>query len=80
MKKKKNPYYNLINLRENHNLKQKDIADYLFVSPRAYSYYENGERTVPIEIWKKLSILFDKSIDYLCETKDEYNIRSKESK
>ncbi len=73
MAKRTSPYYNLINLRENYNLKQKDIADYLYVSPRAYSYYENGERTVPIEIWKKLSILFDKSIDYLCETKDEYH-------
>ena len=59
------------------NLKQKDIAKYLYVSPRAYSYYENGERTVPIEIWKKLSVLFDKSIDYLCETKDEYQRKEK---
>lgn len=79
-KKKKTPYYNLINLREDNDLKQKDIADYLFVSPRAYSYYENGERTVPIEVWKKLSVLFDKSIDFLCETKEEYHIKPKKKK
>ena len=77
MTNRKKPYYNLINLREANNLKQKDIAKYLYVSPRAYSYYENGERTVPIGIWKKLSVLFDKSIDYLCETKDEYQRKEK---
>ena len=77
MAKKKTPYYNLINLREANKLKQKDIAEYLYVSARAYSYYENGERTVPIEICKKLSILFDKSIDYLCETKEEYHPKNK---
>lgn len=76
MVKKKKPYYNLINLRETKNLKQKDVADFLYVSTRAYSHYENGERNVPIEVWKKLSVLFDKSIDYLCETNDEYDIKS----
>ena len=48
MTKKKTPYINLINLRETNNLKQKDVADYLFVSTRAYCHYENGEISVPI--------------------------------
>ncbi len=77
MTKKKTPYINLINLRETNNLKQKDVADYLFVSTRAYCHYENGERSVPIEVWKKLSAFYNKSIDYLCETNDDYNAKKK---
>lgn len=72
MEKKKKPYNNLINLREKHNLKQKDVANLLFVSTRTYCHYENGERNVPTEVWKKLSSLYNTSIDYLCETNDDY--------
>ena len=77
MAKKKKPYINLINLRETNNLKQKDVADYLYVSTRAYCYYENVERSVPIEVWKKLSAFYDKSIDYLCETNEDYDVKKK---
>lgn len=64
-KKKKSIYINLKELREDHDLKQKDVAKYINVSPRTYSHYENTEREIPIEIWKLLSKLYNQSIEYL---------------
>ncbi len=42
-------------LREDHDLKQKTIAEYLDVSQQTYSNYENGTREIPIEVVQKLS-------------------------
>ena len=47
------------------NLKQKDIAKLIHVSPRTYSHYENNEREMSLDTWKLLSKLLEKSIDYL---------------
>jgi len=63
--KKKYVYINLKNLREDKDLKQKDIAKLINVSPRTYSHYENTEREIPLATWKLLSKLLEESIDYL---------------
>ena len=47
------------------DLKQKDIAKLIHVSPRTYSHYENNEREMSLDTWKLLSKLLEKSIDYL---------------
>ena len=39
-------------LREDHDLKQTDIADYLHISQRTYSHYETDSRSMPIEVLK----------------------------
>lgn len=62
---KKYVYINLKNIREDKDLKQKDIAKLINVSPRTCSHYENTEREIPMETWKQLSKLLDVSIDYL---------------
>lgn len=64
-KKKKYIYINLKNTREDKDLKQKDIAKLIYVSPRTYSHYENNEREMSLDTWKLLSKLLEKSIDYL---------------
>ena len=64
-KKKKYIYINLKNTREDKDLKQKDIAKLIHVSPRTYSHYENNEREMSLDTWKLLSKLLEKSIDYL---------------
>ena len=53
------------NLREDNDLTQKQISEYLNVSQVAYSYYELNRRSIPIEILDKLADYYNTSIDYL---------------
>ena len=46
-------------------MKQKDVAKFLNISQTNYSKYELGKINIPIETLKKMSILFDTSVDYL---------------
>ena len=52
-------------LREDKDLLQKDVAEFLNISQTNYSKYELGKINIPIETLKKMSILFDTSVDYL---------------
>lgn len=58
-------YIRLKNLREDHDLSQSDIAKYLNISQRTYSYYETGGRDIPVQILIKLADYYNTSIDYL---------------
>lgn len=68
-------------LREDHDLKQTDIADYLHISQRTYSHYETDSWSMPIEVLKRLAVYYNTSMDYLAELTDEKKpyIRSKET-
>ena len=55
----------LRDIREDREMKQKDVAEFLNISQTNYSKYELGKINIPIETLKKMSILFDTSIDYL---------------
>lgn len=52
-------------LREDHDLKQKDLADYLRIHQTTYSDYELGRLNVPIAILHKLADFYNVSVDYL---------------
>lgn len=52
-------------LREDRDLKQKQIADYLMCDQSLYSKYERGERPLPIEHAVKLADYYGVSVDYL---------------
>ncbi len=52
-------------LREDRDLKQKDIADYLICDQSLYSKYERGERPLPLEYADKLADYYGVSVDYL---------------
>lgn len=58
-------YQKIRDLREDHDLTQREIATYLNCSQRAYSNYELGNREFPIDILIKLANFYDVSIDYL---------------
>lgn len=52
-------------LREDNDIKQKTVAEYLGVSQQTYSNYENGHREIPIWVVLKLSSYYKVSTDYL---------------
>lgn len=58
-------YYRLRDLREDHDYSQQKIADLLNISQRAYSRYECGQRSIPIEVLIALADFYSTSIDYL---------------
>ena len=58
-------------LREDHDLLQKDLADYLNCSQVCYSYYEIGRRDIPAEMLIKLAGYYGTSVDYLLGITDE---------
>lgn len=52
-------------LREDHDLKQKELAKILGISQRTYSHYENGTRKIPLDILVALADYYHCSADYL---------------
>lgn len=58
-------YQKIRDLREDHDLKQREVAEYLNCSQRAYSNYELGYRDIPTDVLIRLANYYDVSIDYL---------------
>ena len=58
-------FMNLYKLRKNMGITQKEAAELLECSVLAYSRYERSVRNPSIEMLKKMSKLFNVSIDYL---------------
>ncbi|MDQ7092910.1 helix-turn-helix transcriptional regulator [Desulfosporosinus sp. PR] len=52
-------------VREDHDLTQQQVAQYLMCDQSLYSKYERGEREVPLNIMIKLAKFYKTSIDYL---------------
>ena len=52
-------------LREDNDLTQKQMAEYLICDQSLYSKYERGERPLPLEYAEKLADYYGVSIDYL---------------
>lgn len=66
-------YHRIRDLREDHDLLQKDIAAYLQCTQVCYSNYETGKRDIPTDVLKALALYYDTSIDYLLGLTDEMN-------
>ena len=52
-------------LREDNNLTQVQLANYLQIKQNTYSQYENGQRQIPIEQLIALAKYYKTSTDYL---------------
>ena len=52
-------------LREDHDLTQRQLSNFLNISQVAYSYYELDKRSIPLELLTKLADFYDTSVDYL---------------
>lgn len=64
-------YTRLRDLREDHDLKQKDIARLLNCTQVCYSYYEMGQRDVPTDVLISLALYYKTSVDYILRLTDE---------
>ncbi len=64
-------YKRIRNLREDKDLTQAQVAEYLSIHQTTYSDYELGYLNIPIPVLDKLARLFETSIDYLVERTDE---------
>ena len=58
-------YQRIRDLREDRDLKQKELAQVLHCSQQVYSNYELGQRDIPTEVLIALSKFYNVSIDYI---------------
>ena len=61
-------------LREYHDLTQKQLSKELNCSQQVYSNYELGQRDIPTYILIKLSSFYNVSTDYILEITNNPNI------
>ncbi len=76
----KNLCKRLRDLREDSDITQKKVAEYLGCSQVSYSYYEIGRRDMPPEVLVKLAAYYNTSVDYLLGLTDEKNPYPRASK
>ena len=54
------------NLREDHDKRQKEVADYLGTSQTMYARYERGANEMPLRHLIRLAQYYDVDMNYLC--------------
>ncbi|MBQ3084445.1 MAG: helix-turn-helix transcriptional regulator [Clostridia bacterium] len=52
-------------LREDSDITQKTLAEYLHIKQNTYSQYENGQRQVPLDVLIALAKYYNTSLDYI---------------
>ena len=57
-------------LREDNNLTQAEVAEYLKIKQNTYCQYENGQRQLPIPYLIALADFYKTSTDYILELTD----------
>ncbi|MBS6163978.1 MAG: helix-turn-helix transcriptional regulator [Clostridiales bacterium] len=63
-------YRRLRDLREDHDLKQKEVAQLLDIDQRVYSNYETGKQTLPVRYLLQLADYYGTSTDYILGLSD----------
>ncbi len=66
-------YKRLRDLREDADLKQRQLAELLSVSQATYSRYESGELDVPSSVLIRLADFYSVSVDYILGRTDKRN-------
>lgn len=59
------------NIREDRDIRQRQVAKYLNVSQNTYSQYENGVISLSAETAVRLAEFYGTSVDYLLGLTDE---------
>ena len=65
-------YPRLRDLREDHDMVQKEVAAFLGIDQRVYSNYETGKREIPTRFVVSLARLYNTSTDYILGMKTVY--------
>ena len=55
----------LKDLREDSDLTQSTLANYLHIKQNTYSQYENGHRQIPLELLVAIAEFYGTSLDYI---------------
>ncbi len=64
-------YKKIRELREDNDLLQKELAEYLHCSQVSYSRYELGTRDIPTQVLIDLANYYNTSVDYLLDLTDD---------
>lgn len=64
-------YRRLRDLREDHDLLQKQVADILKITREQYQLYESGKREIKVHQLKILADYYNVSADYILERTDD---------
>lgn len=64
-------YRKIRDLREDRDLTQKQMGEFLHCSQRIYSNYERGDVDIPTQILIKLAFFHNTSVDYLLGLTDD---------
>ena len=63
-------YRRIRDLREDHDLKQRELSEILYCSQRVYSNYERGDIDIPTHVLIRLADYYNVSVDYLLNRTD----------
>ncbi|MBQ8943443.1 MAG: helix-turn-helix transcriptional regulator [Clostridia bacterium] len=66
----------LRDLREDHDMKQTDVAGILGIQQTVYSRYERGAQNIPLEHLLKLADYYKVSVDWILERTNNQEINS----
>ncbi len=74
-------YEKIRNIREDKDIKQKEMAKYLHMQPTTYNAYEKGKRTISADLLKNICIFLNVSSDELLDLKitNPYNSLNSEN-
>jgi len=61
----------LYDLRNDNDLTQQQVADYLMCNRQVYARYERGLREIPVSMLIKLADLYKTSVDYILGRTDD---------
>lgn len=60
-------YQRIRDLREDADLKQAVLAEYLQITRQQYSLYETGTREIPLHLMLRLADFYGVTMDYICD-------------
>lgn len=64
-------YRRIRDLREDNDLTQSEVANYLGMKQPQYHRYESGLRDIPTDVLVQLAKLYRTSVDYILELTDK---------